>query len=149
MKAVIQRVSRASVAIEGEYVGAIGPGMVILFCVVEGDEESALDFMVRKCTSLRIFDDEKGVMNRSILDVGGEVLIVSQFTLAASVKKGNRPSYVAAAPPKIAVPIYEKFCRRMEETLGRPIPTGRFGADMQVELVNNGPVTIIIDTNNL
>lgn len=149
MICVLQRVREAAVRIGGETVSQIGPGLLILVCVVEGDTEADMDKMVGKCSRLRIFDDAEGVMNRSVTDVGGSVMAVSQFTLAASVRKGNRPSYIAAAGHELAVPMYEEFCRRMEEATGRPVARGRFGADMQVSLVNDGPVTIIIDTKNL
>lgn len=149
MKAVLQRVSRASVSISGETVGSIGRGLLILVCVTDGDTPADVELLVRKCSRLRIFDDAQGVMNLSIADIGGDVLAISQFTLAASVRKGNRPSYIAAAGHETAVPLYEEFCRQMEQALGRKVATGRFGADMQVELVNDGPVTIIIDTREL
>lgn len=146
MKAVVQRVARASVEVEGRCVGAIGPGLMILLGVVDGDTEKDLDWMVRKCSQMRIFPDEAGVMNRSVTDVGGEVLVVSQFTLAASIKKGNRPSYIRAAGHELAVPMYEAFCDRMGIAVGKPVARGVFGADMEVELVNSGPVTIIADS---
>lgn len=149
MKAVLQRVTRASVTIDGEKVSEIGPGLLILLCVTTGDTEADLDLMVRKCANLRIFNDGDGVMNRSVIDAGGEVLAVSQFTLAANVRKGNRPSYIDAAGHELAVPMYEEFCRKMSQAIGREVGRGRFGADMKVELLNDGPVTIIIDTHNL
>ncbi len=149
MKCVLQRVSRASVTIDGEKISEIGHGLLILVCIVEGDTRADIEKMAGKCSRLRIFDDDSGVMNRSVSDVGGEVLAVSQFTLAANVRKGNRPSYIAAAGHDTAIPGYEEFCRLMEEAVGKPVKRGRFGADMQVELVNDGPVTIIIDTKDL
>lgn len=149
MKAVLQRVSHASVTIDGELVSEIGPGLLILLCVMQGDTEADLDLMVRKCANLRIFDDEAGVMNRSVCDVGGAVLAVSQFTLAANVRKGNRPSYIDAAGHELAVPMYQLFCEKMSAAIGSEVKRGRFGADMKVELLNDGPVTIIIDTRNL
>lgn len=144
MKAVVQRVSEASVSIDGETVGRIGRGLLILLGVEVGDERKDLDWTVRKCVNMRIFNDEEGVMNRSVVEVGGEVMVVSQFTLAASVKKGNRPSYVRAAGHDVAIPMYEEFCAEVEKQLGRSVARGRFGADMKVSLVNDGPVTIIV-----
>ena len=149
MRAVVQRVSSASVSVDGLTIGSIGRGLMVLICVVNDDTDGDLDLMVRKISNMRIFDDDEGVMNRSVIDVGGNVLAISQFTLAASVKKGNRPSYIAAAGHDKAVPMYEEFCRRMSEAIGRQVETGRFGADMQVALVNDGPVTIIVDTKNM
>lgn len=142
MKALIQRVLNASVSIEGRIHSEIGQGMLVLFCVETSDSRDYIDWMVRKIVNMRIFDDEEGVMNRSIQDIGGEVLVVSQFTLAANVKKGNRPSYVDAARPEKAVPIYEEFCQALSRASGREVKTGVFGADMKVALVNDGPVTI-------
>ena len=146
MRAVIQRVSRASVSIEGHVKSAIGNGYLILLGVEAEDTQVDVEWLARKVAALRVFDDEDGVMNRSILDVGGEVLVVSQFTLFASYKKGNRPSWFRAAPHNISVPLYEAFCRELSTLLGRPVGTGEFGADMQVALINDGPVTIIIDS---
>ncbi len=148
MRAVIQRVSRASVSIEGHVKSAIGNGYLILLGVEAEDTQVDVEWLARKVAALRVFDDEAGVMNRSILDVGGEVLVVSQFTLFASYKKGNRPSWFRAAPHNISVPLYEAFCRELSTLLGRPVGTGEFGADMQVEIVNDGPVTICMDTKN-
>ena len=148
MRVVVQRVKRASVTIGGELHSAIGRGLLILLGVEEGDELSDLEWMVKKCANLRIFDDENGVMNLSLLDIGSEAMVVSQFTLLASTKKGNRPSYIRAAGHEVAVPMYEDFCRRFSEEVGRHVATGVFGADMQVELVNDGPVTICMDTKN-
>ena len=148
MRVVVQRVKRASVTIGGELHSSIGRGLLILLGVEESDELSELEWLVKKCANLRIFDDENGVMNRSLLDVGGEAMVVSQFTLLASTKKGNRPSYIRAAGHEVAVPMYEAFCRRLSEEVGRQVATGVFGADMQVELINDGPVTICMDTKN-
>ena len=148
MKAVIQRVSSASVNIGGTVKSAIGPGLLVLLGIGHEDGPEDLAWLVRKIAGLRIFDDGEGVMNRSITDVGGEALVVSQFTLMASTKKGNRPSYIAAAGPETAVPLYEEFCRALSEALGKPVGKGRFGADMQVSLVNDGPVTICMDSRN-
>lgn len=148
MRTVIQRVKHASVTIEGTTVSSIGHGMLILLGIEEADNEDDIDWLVRKITGLRIFDDEAGVMNRSIMDVGGDVIVVSQFTLMASYKKGNRPSWLRAAGHAHAVPMYELFVRKLSEVLGKPVGTGQFGADMQVELLNDGPVTICMDTKN-
>ena len=148
MRAVIQRVSRASVSIEGHVKSAIGNGYLILLGVEAEDTQVDVEWLARKVAALRVFDDEAGVMNRSILDVGGEALVVSQFTLFASYKKGNRPSWFRAAPHNISVPLYEAFCRELSTLLGRPVGTGAFGANMQVEIVNDGPVTICMDTKN-
>lgn len=148
MRIIIQRVSRASVTIDGEITGAIDNGMLILVGVEESDTEEDVDWLVRKTANLRIFDDENGVMNRSILEVGGDALVVSQFTLFASYKKGNRPGWLRAARHEVSVPLYESFCQKLSESLGKAVQTGRFGADMQVELVNDGPVTIAMDTKN-
>lgn len=149
MKAVIQRVKRASVSISGEQISKIGAGLLILLCVVPDDTEADLDLLVKKCAKLRIFDDEEGVMNLSVADVHGEILCVSQFTLAAAVRKGNRPSYIGAARPEIAIPLYDRFCTELSAAASTDVQKGVFGADMQVELINDGPVTIIIDTKNL
>lgn len=148
MRAVIQRVSSASVTIGGSCRSAIGPGLLILLGVGHEDSPEDLDWLVHKIAALRIFDDGEGVMNRSVVDVGGEALVVSQFTLMASTKKGNRPSYIHAAGHELAVPLYEQFCTALSAAIGRPVGTGEFGADMQVALVNDGPVTICIDTKN-
>ena len=148
MKAVIQRVSSASVSIGGTVKSAIGPGLLILLGIGHEDGQEDLAWLVRKIAGLRIFDDEEGVMNRSITDVGGEALVVSQFTLMASTKKGNRPSYIAAAGHEKAIPLYEDFCKALWQAIGKPVGTGTFGADMQVALVNDGPVTICMDTKN-
>ena len=148
MRAVIQRVSRASVSIEGHVKSAIGNGYLILLGVEAEDTQVDVEWLARKVAALRVFDDEDGVMNCSILDVGGEALVVSQFTLFASYKKGNRPSWFRAAPHNISVPLYEAFCRELSTLLGKPVGTGEFGANMQVEIVNDGPVTICMDTKN-
>lgn len=146
MRIVIQRVRNASVSIDGKEVSAIGKGLLVLVGVENGDTEEEMRWLVGKTVGLRIFDDENGVMNRSVLDVGGDVLAVSQFTLTASTKKGNRPSYIRAAGHETAVPLYEKYCEAVSEALGKPVGRGVFGADMQVTLQNDGPVTIIIDS---
>lgn len=146
MRLVIQRVSGAEVRVDGEIVGAVGRGFMVLVGVEHGDTEADVDWLAAKTVGLRVFDDETGVMNRSIADIGGEVLAVSQFTLTASTRKGNRPSYIRAAGHDLAVPLYEAYCRKVAELLGRPTRQGRFGADMKVSLVNDGPVTIIIDS---
>ena len=148
MRALIQRVKRASVTIEGTLRSQIAHGQLILVGIEESDSAEDIEWLVKKCVNLRIFDDEQGVMNKSILESGGDILAVSQFTLMASTKKGNRPSYIRAAKPEISVPLYEEFCRSLEAALNKPIATGVFGADMQVELINDGPVTIFIDTKN-
>lgn len=148
MRVVVQRVSSASVSIGGAVKSAIGPGLLVLLGVGHEDTQEDLDWLVKKVAGLRIFDDEAGVMNRSVVEVGGEALVVSQFTLMASTKKGNRPSYIGAAGHEKAVPMYEAFCEALSAAIGRPVGTGEFGADMQVSLVNDGPVTICIDTKN-
>jgi D-tyrosyl-tRNA(Tyr) deacylase len=148
MRIVIQRVSQAHVAIEGDVVGAIRHGLLILLGITPEDTTNDADWLVGKVARLRIFDDTEGVMNRSIMDVDEEALVVSQFTLMASYRKGNRPSYIHAAHPTIAIPLYEYFVKELELILGKHVPTGRFGADMQVSLVNDGPVTIVMDSKN-
>lgn len=148
MRLVIQRVTHASVTIEGKVKSAIGPGLLILVGVESADTTKDVDWLVRKVAALRIFDDEQGVMNRSVQDINGEALVVSQFTLFASTKKGNRPSWLKAAPHDISVPLYEAFCQRLSQAMGKPVGTGEFGADMNVELLNDGPVTILMDTKN-
>lgn len=148
MRVVVQRVSSASVTIDGEVKSAIGRGLLILLGVGHEDGAEDIDWLVRKLAGLRIFDDEAGVMNRSIVDVGGEALVVSQFTLMASTKKGNRPSYIGAAGHELAIPLYEQFCSALSAAVGKKVATGEFGADMKVALVNDGPVTICIDTKN-
>ena len=149
MRAVIQRVSSASVTIDGKVKSDIGPGLLILLGVGHEDGQEDLDWLVRKVAGLRIFNDDEGVMNRSVLDVGGEALVVSQFTLMASTKKGNRPSFLGAAGHEKAIPMYEAFCAALSAAIGRPVGTGEFGADMKVALVNDGPVTICIDTKTI
>lgn len=146
MRLVIQRVIEASVSVADETIGRVGHGFMILVGVEHGDTEVDVDWLVAKTVGLRVFDDEAGVMNRSIVDVDGNVLAISQFTLTASTRKGNRPSYIRAASHDLAVPLYEAYCRKLELALGRPTQQGRFGADMKVSLVNDGPVTIIIDS---
>ncbi len=148
MRIVIQRVTEASVTIEGRVHGQIKQGYLILLGVCEDDTREDVEWLVRKVVGLRVFDDENGVMNRSIMDVGGDILVVSQFTLYASYKKGNRPSWLRAARHEISVPLYELFCQLMSEAIGKPVQTGEFGAMMQVSLVNDGPVTICMDTKN-
>lgn len=148
MRIVIQRVKHASVTIEGEVKSAIKQGYLILLGVGEDDTKEDAEWLVRKVIGLRVFDDENGVMNRSIMDVDGEILVISQFTLFASYKKGNRPSWLRAASHEISVPLYEFFCKRLSESLGKTVGTGEFGADMKVELLNDGPVTICMDTKN-
>lgn len=148
MRIVIQRVSRASVTIGGNVKSAIGKGFLILLGVEESDTEEDVEWLVKKVIGLRVFDDENGVMNLSIGQVDGDMLVVSQFTLYASYKKGNRPSWLRAAKHEISVPLYELFCRRLKEETGKEIGTGEFGAEMVVELVNDGPVTICMDTKN-
>ena len=146
MRLVIQRVKEASVSIDGEKVSAIGKGLLVLVGVETGDTEEDVKWLVGKTAGLRIFDDENGVMNKSIQNIDGEALAVSQFTLTASTRRGNRPSYIRAAGHELAVPLYEKYCDSLAETLGKPVGRGVFGADMKVALVNDGPVTIIIDS---
>ena len=146
MKVVIQRVTRASVTIEQQLFSSIGKGMLILVGIQSDDTDDDINWLASKIVNLRIFDDENGVMNKSILDTGGEILTVSQFTLMARTKKGNRPSYIDAAPPAISVPLYEKFVATLSQEFHKEIQTGQFGADMKVELMNDGPVTIIIDS---
>ena len=148
MRVVIQRVTQANVVSEGKVNGEIGNGMMILVGIEEADGDEDIAWLTKKIVNLRIFDDEKGVMNLSILDKGGDILLISQFTLHAMTAKGNRPSYIKAAKPDISIPIYEKFITSIENALGKKIATGIFGADMKVTLTNDGPVTIIIDTKN-
>ncbi|WP_416444440.1 D-aminoacyl-tRNA deacylase [Leeuwenhoekiella sp. A16] len=148
MRVVVQRVSEASVTIEGKVNGAIKTGFLILLGIETKDTTDDIDWLVRKITGLRVFSDEQGLMNKSILDVNGEILLISQFTLHASTKKGNRPSFINAARPDVAIPLYEKFVENLSIAVKNRVKTGIFGADMQVSLVNNGPVTIIIDSKN-
>ena len=148
MRAVIQRVSKASVAVEDKIISRIEQGVLVLLGIEPSDNQEDILWLSRKIVNLRIFNDDEGVMNLSLLEVGGEVIVVSQFTLHASTKKGNRPSYIKAAKPEIAIPLYENFIDQMETDLGKKVGTGIFGADMKVELKNDGPVTIIIDSKN-
>lgn len=146
MRLVIQRVSEASVTVEDECISSIGRGLLVLVGVENGDTEQDAAWLAAKTAALRIFDDEEGVMNRSVVDVDGGLLAVSQFTLTASTRKGNRPSYIRAAGHGLAVPLYERYCQLLSEAAGRPVQRGMFGADMKVRLLNDGPVTIIIDS---
>ena len=148
MKVVIQRVSQASVTINNKKVASIQKGLLILLGIVDDDQQEDIDFLVRKIINLRIFNDANGVMNTSLLDENGEVIVVSQFTLHASTKKGNRPSYIKAAKPEVAIPLYENFVSTLQKEIDAKVQTGEFGADMKVELLNDGPVTIIIDSKN-
>ena len=148
MRIVIQRVSHASVTINQQVKSSIGMGFLILLGIGKDDTEEDINWLVKKIIGLRIFDDEMGVMNRSIMDISGEILVVSQFTLMASYKKGNRPSWIHAAPHEISIPLYNHFCGALSKAMGKPIGTGEFGADMKVELLNDGPVTICMDTKN-
>ncbi|ELR73120.1 D-tyrosyl-tRNA(Tyr) deacylase [Fulvivirga imtechensis AK7] len=148
MIAVIQRVSESSVKINGKIKGEIGKGLLVLLGIEEADGEEDIDWLSRKIVNMRIFNDENGVMNESLLNVDGDILLISQFTLHASTKKGNRPSYIKAAKPDVAVPLYEKFIAAIESELDKKVQTGEFGADMKVSLVNDGPVTIIVDTRD-
>ncbi|MBP3374707.1 MAG: D-tyrosyl-tRNA(Tyr) deacylase [Bacteroidaceae bacterium] len=148
MKAVIQRVSHASVTIEGRVKSQIDNGYLILLGIGNEDNQEDIDWLVHKIVNLRIFDDENGVMNRNILDINGNIIVVSQFTLMASYKKGNRPSWIRAAGHETAIPLYETFVSALTAAMGRPVGTGEFGADMKVELLNDGPVTICMDTKN-
>ena len=146
MRVVLQRVQRASVTIEEKCKASIKEGMMILLGIEESDNQEDIDWLCKKIINLRIFDDEAGVMNKSILDTGGEILLISQFTLHASTKKGNRPSYIKAARPETATPLYEQMCKDLSVALAKPIGTGEFGAEMKVELINDGPVTICMDS---
>lgn len=148
MRTVIQRVTQASVTIGGQVKSSIGKGLLILLGIGKDDTEEDINWLVKKIIALRIFNDEMGVMNRSIMDISGEILVVSQFTLMASYKKGNRPSWINAAPHEISIPLYNHFCDALSKAMGKPIGTGEFGADMKVELLNDGPVTICMDTKN-
>lgn len=148
MKAVIQRVSKASVTIDAEKVAQIKNGLLIFVGIVNEDTEEDMNWLSKKIVNLRIFNDENQVMNNSLINIKGEAIIVSQFTLQASTKKGNRPSYINAAKPEIAIPLYEAFIKQVENDLGKKVQTGKFGADMEVEILNDGPVTIIIDSKN-
>lgn len=148
MKAVIQRVTEASVTIEGNRVAEIGNGLLVLIGIEDADTQEDIDWLTAKIANLRIFGDENEVMNLSLKDTNGDMIVVSQFTLHAQTKKGNRPSYIKASKPDIAIPLYESFVKKMESELGKSVQTGQFGADMKVRLLNDGPVTIIIDTKN-
>ena len=148
MRIVLQRVSEASVTIEGTVKGSIGWGYLILLGIESADNQADIDWLCGKIARLRVFSDDEGKMNRSLEDIGGEVLVISQFTLHASTKKGNRPSYIKAAPPEVAIPLYESFLKTLEQNLGKPVASGEFGADMKVALINDGPVTLTIDTKN-
>ncbi len=148
MIAVIQRVKESQVKIDGDIKGEIGTGLMLLLGITDDDTEEDVDWVSRKTVNMRLFPDENGVMNKSVVETGGEILLVSQFTLHASTKKGNRPSYIKAAKPEVAVPLYETFKKRISIDLGKEIATGEFGGDMQVSLVNDGPVTIILDSKN-
>lgn len=148
MRVVIQRVSRASVSIGGKVKSSIGQGYMILLGIASDDGPEDIQWLVRKIIGLRVFDDSEGVMNLSIHDIGGAILVVSQFTLMASYKKGNRPSWLRAAPHSISIPLYEQFCASLSEALGKPVCTGEFGAMMEVSIVNDGPTTICMDTKN-
>ena len=148
MRAVIQRVSKASVTVEGTITGQIEKGLLVLLGIEDADGKEDIEWLSGKICNLRIFDDEQGVMNLSVKDVGGSILLVSQFTLHASTKKGNRPSYIRASKPEMAIPMYEQMLQQLEMDLGKKIEAGIFGADMKVELLNDGPVTIVMDTKN-
>ena len=149
MRAVVQRVSCASVTIGGAVKSSIGHGLMILLGIGHEDSQEDIDWLVRKIALMRIFNDDAGVMNCSVMDVGGEVLVVSQFTLMASTKKGNRPSYFGAAAHELAIPLYERFCAALSAALGRPVGTGEFGADMKVELINDGPFSVMLDSEDI
>jgi len=148
MRVIIQKVSHASITIDRDQTKKMGPGLVLLLGIEEYDDTSDIEWLSRKISRLRIFDDEQGIMNLSIQDVNGDIMIVSQFTLHASTRKGNRPSYIKAATPEKAIPLYNSFIKQMQQELGKPVVTGNFGAYMQVNLCNDGPVTISIDTKN-
>ncbi|WP_306013600.1 MULTISPECIES: D-aminoacyl-tRNA deacylase [unclassified Allomuricauda] len=148
MRAVLQRVSKASVTVDGQVVSSIGDGLLVLLGIEDADGQEDVEWLANKMVNLRIFNDENNVMNRSVVDIDGEIIVVSQFTLHAQTKKGNRPSYIKAAKPEVAIPMYEGFVTVLEQKLGKKVGTGIFGADMKVELLNDGPVTILIDTKN-
>lgn len=148
MRILIQRVKKASVTIEGNVISLINNGLLLFIGITEDDTQEDIQWLTKKVANIRLFDDENGIMNLSVMDVDGEILAVSQFTLMASTKKGNRPSYIKAAKPEISVPLYEQFCTEMELAVNKPIKRGVFGADMKVELLNDGPVTIFIDSKN-
>ena len=146
MRIVIQRVSSAQVTVNGKITGEIGSGLLVLLGIEEADGQEDVDWLSGKIVNLRIFADDQGIMNRSVIEINGDILVVSQFTLHASTRKGNRPSYIRAAKPEIAIPLYEQFVRKLSEDMGKPVSSGIFGAMMEVSLVNDGPVTIIMDT---
>jgi D-tyrosyl-tRNA(Tyr) deacylase len=148
MRVLIQRVRRASVTVDGELISEIGKGLLVFVGICDEDGNEDIEWLTKKISNIRLFDDENGVMNLSIAEVGGDILAVSQFTLMASTRKGNRPSYIKAAKPDISIPLYEQFCNEMEIALNKPIKRGVFGADMKVDLLNDGPVTIFIDSRN-
>ncbi len=148
MRVIIQRVKNASVSVGGKQISSIEKGFLILVGIEDVDTKEDVEWLTQKIVNLRVFDDENGIMNKSVVDVDGEILVVSQFTLFASTKKGNRPSYIRASKPDFAVPMYQQFCEKLTQLFGKEIKTGIFGADMQVSLLNDGPVTIIIDTKN-
>jgi len=148
MRAVIQRVSKASVEIDGQINGLIGQGFLVLIGIEDSDNQSDIEWLSKKIVQLRIFNDDAGLMNKSIQDVNGNILLISQFTLYGQTKKGNRPSFIRASKPEIAIPLYELFCQELKKNLGKKIETGIFGADMKVSLINDGPVTIVMDTKN-
>lgn len=148
MKVLIQRVKRASVTVDGELISEIAQGLLVLVGICDEDNNEDIEWLTKKISNIRLFDDENGVMNLSLMDIDGELLAVSQFTLMASTKKGNRPSYIKAAKPDISIPLYESFCNEMEIALNKPIKRGVFGADMKVDLLNDGPVTIFMDSKN-
>src|SRR5690554_3519865 len=148
MRVVVQKVTEAAVRVDQKEVSSIGKGLLILLGIEDADTDEDIDWLVKKIVQLRIFNDENGVMNLSVQDTGGDVLIVSQFTLHGNTKKGNRPSYIRASKPDFAIPMYEKFVKQLETDLGKPVQTGEFGADMKVALINDGPVTIMIDSKN-
>jgi len=148
MRAVVQRVSKAGVTVDGKVISKIGAGLLVLLGIENGDTQEDIEWLSRKIINLRVFNDEEGVMNMSLLENNGDAIVVSQFTLHASTKKGNRPSYLKAAKPNVSIPLYEKFVVQLQTDLGKPVGTGIFGADMKVDLLNDGPVTIIIDTKN-
>ena len=149
MRVLIQRTKHASVTIDGRCKSAIKQGLLVLVGIEDSDGKEDIEWLCKKIVNLRIFDDENGVMNRSVLDIDGEILVVSQFTLHASTKKGNRPSYIRASKPEIAIPLYEAFCKELSQSLGKEVGTGEFGADMKVSLLNDGPVTIVMDSDVL
>lgn len=148
MRVVIQRVSHCSVTIEGMCKSRIGKGLLVLIGIEDADQKEDIEWLCKKVSNLRIFDDENGIMNKSVVEAGGEIMVVSQFTLHASTKKGNRPSYIRAAKPEVSIPMYQEFCKELSKMTDKEVQTGEFGADMKVELLNDGPVTICIDSKN-